>query len=719
MNKNNIPRITGYKQLKKLRTALAISQGVKLLSTLQQEAEGTVSHDQTKRVTYLTELFSRIHREMFQDWKEQPTVCHRPGSMTDPEKRKEFREAIERLVLDGDDNNETAIFDNNGFVISTENISERLASFYQKMRCVRPFYYGNRLTLDFFITMLGKLPAIKSVYEQGIDFRRINVCDAVALHNPDSTLREITLAFEHALNPTFCKSLQNKANAYGKWPEKKKFVYGIPFLSHTTSTGIECLVSVNGGLVPMANITNELFIAGKHLADYPLCATQNMIGYLPGTDELRSAGKNEIDGISLGEDGSAPLFCLDINMLTGLRSPGHTEVVQLLKQCEGDKALIFDLVNNEGLKERMLIAASGDNRLERAVEIAYERLSKIITKLDKAKEAVFEGKTPVVNPQLFMSMGGAGSGKSAVEEIAEANCGDNFVIASLDEFRKQSDLYKVLTAAGHHSDDYVYVEPFANRLRDSVADYAKLYQFNILYDGTGIPYQPRYSNIVNQFKGHGFYTQITAVDAFIIKPEGRENELIRSSVITSVKERFETAGRALPWVVTVDKHIRAPRSFLNALEHDMLDKISLFANDGEKDQHYLVAESFSFSDQEVRALQNHQLSGTLMTYLKTLIRTREDSVLKNLTWDNDNKLESLINKNTAFYEDNVAYQIYQSKNNNRVLVIYNARRMVDFVEKRQLNPNASGEDGLLHKPEALAFYIDPYAKDPWITKLQY
>lgn len=636
-----------------------------------------------------------------------------------PEKRKEFREAIERLVLDGDDNNETAIFDNNGFVISTENIAERLASFYQKMRCVRPFYYGNRLTLDFFITMLGKLPAIKSVYEQGIDFRRINVCDAVALHNPDSTLREITRAFENALNPTFCKSLQNKANAYGKWPENKKFVYGIPFLSHTTSTGIECLVSVNGGLVPMANITNELFIAGKHLADYPLCAAQNMIGYLPGTEELRSAGKNEIDGISLGKDGSAPLFCLDINMLTGLRSPGHTEVVQLLKQCEGDKALIFDLVNNEGLKERMLLAASRDTRLERAVEIAYERLSKIITNLDKAKEAVFEGKMPVANPQLFMSMGGAGSGKSAVEEIAEASCGDNFVIASLDEFRKQSDLYKVLTAASHHSDDYVYVEPFANRLRDSVAEYAKLYQFNILYDGTGIPYQPRYSNIVNQFKAHGFYTQITAVDAFIVKPEGRENELIRSSVITSVKERFETAGRALPWVVTVDKHIRAPRSFLNALEHDMLDKISLFANDGEKDQHYLVAESFSFSDPEVQALQSHQLSGTLMTYLKTLIRTREDSVLKNLTRNDQSKLESLIHRNTAFDEDNVAYQIYQSKNNNRVLVIYNARRMVDFIEKRQLNPNASGEDGLLHKPEALAFYIDPYAKDPWITKLQY
>ncbi|MEY3759414.1 MAG: hypothetical protein RIR39_905, partial [Pseudomonadota bacterium] len=508
------------------------------------------------------------------------------------------------------------------------------------------------------------------------------------------------------------------ANAYGKWPENKKFISGIPFLSHKTAEGIECLVAVNGGLVPLNSIKQELFIAGKHLADYPLCAVENMIGFLPGTEAVRWSGCYEIDGISIGEDGAAPLFCLDINMLTGLRSPGHTEVLELIKRCEGDKALIFDLVKNEGLKDKMISAANNDIRLERAVEIAYERLSKIIKKLDEAKDKLFEGKFSDTNPTLFMSMGGAGSGKTAVEEIAQTQCRDNFVIASLDEFRKKSDLYQVLTAASHHSDDYVYVEPFANRLRDSVADHAKKNHINILYDGTGIPYQPRYSNIVNQFKAHGFHTQITAVDAFIVKPEGRENELIRASVITSVKERFETTGRALPWVVTVDKHIRAPRSFLNALEHEALDKISLFANDGEKDRHYLVAESFSFSDQDVHDLQNHQLSGTLMTYLTALIRHREDSILKNLAQGDNDLLDALINRNTAFTENNAAFQIYPSKNGNRVLVIYNARRMADFIEKRQLNPNASGEEGLLHKPESLAFHVDPYTKDPWLTRLQ-
>ena len=719
MNTKYSPPIAGKQQLKKLRKALAISQGIKLLSTLQQETEGTVSHDQTKRVTYLTELFSRIHREIFQDWKDQATVNHRPGSMLDHDKRKEFREAIESLVLETNHNTETALFDNNGFVISNANIAERLAIFYMKMRSIRPFSYGNRLTLDFFMTMLGKLPAMKSVYEHGIDFRRLENTDSAALHNQYSQLREITSAFENALNPTLCKSLINQANGYGVWPEHKQFVHGIPFLSHTTEDGILCLVAVNGGLVPMDRIDKYLSLAGKHLADYPLCEAKNMLGYLPGTESIRHDGPYEIDGISIGEDGAAPLFCLDINILTGLRSPAHTEVLQLIKQCEGEQATIFDLVNNERLKSRMLSIADDDNRLMRAVEIANERLNKIISKLNTAKDKVFEGKTPVHHPKLFMSMGGAGVGKSGVEQTAYAHCDDNFVIASLDEFRKESDLYKVLTAANHHSDDYVYVEPFANKLRDAVAEYAKNHQYNILYDGTGIPYQPRYSNIISQFKASGFYTQITAVDAFIIKPDGREDELIRSNVISSVKARFQKTGRALPWVVTVDKHIRAPRSFLNALEHEGVDKISLFANDGEKKQHYLVAESAALTEAEVKELQNNQLMGSLSDHLKFYINHHRESHLNILASHNPEKLAELIAKIPNFDETNVAYQIYQRKNHNRVLLIYCAKRMVDFMEKRQLNPNASGEAGLLHKPEALAFYVDPFSKDPWLTKLQY
>ncbi len=718
MNTNDIPHISGYQQLKKLRTALAVYQATKLLSKLQQEAEGTVSHDQSKRVTYLTSLFSRIHRDIFHDWREQATTSHRPGTMTDADKRREFRKTIERLVLDGDGNRETAIFDNNGFVIKTGNIAERLAAFYHKMRSVRPFAYGNRITLDFFMSALGNLPAFKAVYEQGIDFRRLEASDAIALHDPGSSVEEITLAFQHALDPSRNKCLENIPNGYGRWPENKKFVSAIPFLSHKTPDGIECLVTVNGGLVPLDSVKDRLSIPGKQIADYPLSLSENIIGFLPGTEHLRVAGKTEIDGIQVGENGVAPLFCLDINMLTGLRSPSHTELTELLKECEGDNASIFSLANNPRLKNKLLAAASGDSRLERTIEIAYERLGKISRKLDHCLDKIYEHKHSVANPKLFMCMGGAGSGKSAVEEIARAQCGDNFVTTSLDEFRKESDLYMVLTAANHHSDDYIFVEPFANRLRDMVANYAKEERFNLLYDGTGIPYKPRYSTIVETFKAAGFEVQMTAVDAFIVKPEGRETELTRSSVVGTVKQRFDRTGRALPWVITVDKHIRAPGSFLDALEHLALEKLSLFANDAGADEHYLVAEGFDFSDQEVRSLQEHQKAGTLAEHLKSLIRGRDDSILSILAKGDPAMIETLMARNPVFNENNVAYQIYSNKNGHRVLLVYNARRMVDFVEKRQLNPNASGEQGLLHKPVAMSFHIDPATREPWKTRLQ-
>lgn len=710
--------MVGTDQLKKLRTALAISQAAKLLSVLQQEAEATISHDQTKRVTYLIGLFSRIHREIFHHWKHQISVKHRPGTMTDADKRQQFRKTVGQLVLDEDSNNDTAIFDNNGFVFSSDDIAERLANFYFKMRSIRPFDYGNQLTLDFFMTVLGRLPAFKAVYEQCIDFRRLEQRDAIALHNLNSTYQDVIIAFTHALDANRNKSLPNAINGYGKWPENKKFISGIPFLSHKTADGRECLVAVNGALLPLDTIKEELFLKGNHLADYPLSASENIIGYLPGTESLRQPDKTEIDGIKIGADGAAPLFCLDINMLTGLSSVSQTELIELIKQCAGNQASVLSLANNDALKAKLIHAANGDMRLQRTVEIAFERLGKIAAKLEQALAAIFAGKTPVAQPGLFMAMGGSGSGKTAVEDIVQAHCGDNFVIASLDEFRKQSDLYLVLTAANHHSDDYVYVEPFANRLRDLVANRAKQERIHILYDGTGIPYKPRYAGIVEQFKSAGFHTRIVAVDAFIVKPQGREHELLRTGVIASVKNRYRETGRALPWVVTVYKHLRAPRSFLYATEDKSLDKICLFANDGEKDKHYLVAESFNFSDQQVKELQEHQLSASLSTYLETLIKSHPDSALKALANYHAETIDTLLSRNPAFQETNVAYQIYSYESGNRVLVIYNARRMVDFVEKRLLNFNASGEQGLLHKPESLAFHIDPLAQEPWKIRLQ-
>ena len=170
--------------------------------------------------------------------------------------------------------------------------------------------------------------------------------------------------------------------------------------------------------------------------------------------------------------------------------------------------------------------------------------------------------------------------------------------------------------------------------------------------------------------------------------------------------------------MTVDKHIRAPRSFLNALKDEALDKIALFANDGDKDRHYLVAESFLFTDHEISVLHEQQADNNLAEHLKSMIINRSDSVLKQLANNVPDLLNAWLNRNPALTEDNVAYQIYRGNTINRVLLIYHVRRIIDFVEKRQLNPNASGEEGLLHKPVGLSFHIDPYAQEGWLTRLQ-
>ena len=144
----------------------------------------------------------------------------------------------------------------------------------------------------------------------------------------------------------------------------------------------------------------------------------------------------------------------------------------------------------------------------------------------------------------------------------------------------------------------------------------------------------------------------------------------------------------------------------------------MFANDGERDQHYLVAESFLLYDEDVEHLQQQQIAASLAQHGKTLIYRHKSSVLKNLAQNDDNRLRALIDRNPALTEDNVGYLIYRGNEYNRILLIYNLKRFVDFVQKRQLNPNASGEEGLLHKPAALAFHIDPQAREAWSTRLQ-
>lgn len=711
-------------RLERLRNALAMNRCIETLSQVVRNAEKTVEHDEAKRVIHLTDLLIQLHTDIFQDWKQQNV--HRPGDMPRGEARGAVREAVLNILCangtsDNPDAPPRGLFDSNGYVIyyDREKAAEILATFYEKMNSIKPFDYGNDLTLDTFMVALGKLPAFKEVYPAGIDLRRLDDADIKALHDSPGDIRGKAKALEHALDPNRTPPLKNIANGYGKWPKQVEYISGIQFLSHVKDNE-KYLVTANGGLVPLKDIKGKLeaFLKSDELlADFPPVAAKK---YLPGTEELQADGKREIDGAAV-VGGAAPLLCLDVNIMTGLRSPAHKVLLAMIEQVRpGQKTPLFDLANNHSLKEELMHAA-GDSKRRRIVEIGYQRISHVVDKLDRVKKRLLDPMEKPNVPKLYVSMGGAGVGKTAVEDIATAQCGmtkgdghhkpvPNFVKASLDEFRKESDIYKVLVAAEHHGDDYATVEPFANTLREWVAIGAREKKLNLLYDGTGVVYQPRYADVVEDFKKEGYHTHVAAVDAMLVTPPGREKDFPGDDAVKRVQDRYNTIKRALPWIVVTGKHTRTPRSFIQAMEDPKLDKVSLFANDNGKGNHFLVAESFVMDNAELRALQAHQRGKHLAEHLKELSMEHKDSTLKNMTHSKE-ELAARMAKNGELMEDNVAYTSYASGGKNRVLVVYDTARYTDLMEKGLMNPHASYKEGLLQAPATVPFNIMQRVKE--------
>lgn len=723
-----------------LRTSLAIVRGMKLMDDVTREASSTVEHHEAKRFDYLESLFYRIHREIYQDWGTQSPQMGAPGFITDSTKRLKVREAIRSFVENGngEGHDSMRLFDGNGMVIShpPEKLAEILAKFYQTMHEIYPFDYGNNMTLDFLVTAIGQLPGFRAVYPNGIDLRRLESRDIENLHRiPPLDSDQVRLAFTHALDPARTPALTNKADATGfqKWPKNVEYVAGIPFLSHKMEKDgqeITCLVTVNGGLVPLETIQKDMedhLIGDGLISNLPPISEDKLVGHLLIPDPKdknnniapQMARKSEIDGFAI-DDGAAPLLCLDVNIMTGLRPATHDQFKALLEQVAGRETPITRLNKNDELRQKLIDAVHGDERMQAIIKVAYDHINIMVDKLDAEKEAILKKVAPASGtPQLLLSMGGAGSGKTAAEDMAKKICNishedeqagkKNFVVASLDQFRDHSDLYKVLKAANHHADDYTVIEPFANSLRDWVTAGALKERKNLLFDGTGIVYQPRYSGIVDRFKKEGYETQVVGVDTMLVAPPGRRREF-NYPATDRIIDRYTKTERALPWLVVTGKHSKMPESVLQALSHPALDKISLFSNDGERGQHYLLAESFTLEHDKLADLQTAKQNGTLCDYLKTeLIDNRDDSASKCLNGYTGEDQEGnartytqqdILERNKNFREDNVTFLAYPRGDKIQVMAVYDMQRFTDLIVKAQMNAQANSPKVLWQAPPA-------------------
>jgi hypothetical protein len=176
------------------------------------------------------------------------------------------------------------------------------------------------------------------------------------------------------------------------------------------------------------------------------------------------------------------------------------------------------------LRERV----KNNPHLSNITDIALEHIGNITAQANSVKHRQLKGKTDhQKDPLLVISMGGAGTGKSGAETMIHAATYHNYVEASLDKFRNDSAIYHVLQAANHHADDYAIVEPFAAAIREWVSKGAIEGGYNLLYDGTSIPFAKRYDNLLTQAKQKKQpYTVVVAgYDTLLVEPEGQEGAI--------------------------------------------------------------------------------------------------------------------------------------------------------------------------------------------------
>lgn len=714
-----------------LRTAIALNRGIEWLEQIEQRVKATKTDYASLRIVHLEELFHDTHHQLFQDWNGN-------NDKVSGENRIKLREALETSFFSKDKSGKpSGLFDENGFALrfaegekGREIFAEKLAGFYEKIQQMDPklYSYGNKLTLDFFMVALSKLPAVKDVYPEGVDFRKLDSHDLAAMASPHPQHSDIVKAFKHAADPAIIHPLMNRHqddNQYRVLSDHSEIIAGVPFLSHTRDH-IKYLVTMNGGLVEMDKVKKDIedhFKNDGFIADLTFKAEKYITSTAKTADPEKSLqdalnelhGKKEVCGFSI-KDGKAPLVCLDLNIMSGLRAPAHNTLMDFIQrnrdvadneQKNGQELKITALHNKSDKSKQEFLKPwkdrTGSEHLHHMLDIAYDHVNANMKDINAIVDGKFaEDKvTPVAKPRMYTTMGGSGSGKSIVDKIVNAECDNNYVVSSLDNFREHNDMNTLLLATGHHADDYAIVNSYATELRNQVISRALRDKVNILCDGSGIDYKGRNDKYVKRFKDAGFSTQIVAVESSY------------DAAVKRVNSRFEKSNRAMPWIMVADKHVNFAPSFLDAVADRNVDKVSLIATDGKKGEQYLIAETVDTKRKDIQNLNDVGRSKGLTFYMKAILDSLQSiaPVFKNI----DKKAVSDITNIPKFTDENTTFITYPSLrhgDSERVLAVYNASRLTGMMEKGLMNPYAnSPEKGLLnHTRDELSFFVSTPSK---------
>lgn len=440
-------------------------------------------------------------------------------------------------------------------------------------------------------------------------------------------------------------TLQQPLIDYEPWycfPSSWIEIAGFKFLSHEN-----CLVMDNGLMVDesAARITIEKFInAGHHLSQLTFLSSTLKDGFTT----LASAAEHECRPI-----------CLDFDYLTLLHI--KNELPQFKREL---KSLGYN-------DYYQLEPARFSTPTFRSAALRVQQFERIIL---SHIEAIISAATPQTEPKFFMSLGGVGSGKSKLEDFVKLQTNDNYVMFSVDNARTYSPIYQLLTASNNHDDDYIILKEFAYMLFEKLSETAKFRKINFFRDSSGIPYTGKNKRVLGEFKEAGFKTYCLVAASALYVAKDRPD--LAGPVHERIVERFLKKGRAVPWPITLSKHISHPAAQCDAALDCNLDYLEIFDTMVPKGHTHTIAESHLIDEPSYLALKgSNDISKTLIElgYLPFASDSCGDFNYQHVS--------------ALFFNVECGYK--------RMIVVLDFQKYVDILQKSLFNENARGYNELI------------------------
>ncbi len=355
-----------------------------------------------------------------------------------------------------------------------------------------------------------------------------------------------------------------------------------------------------------------------------------------------------VDGLAVknyeGGHRQVSLVSMDVDLLTGLNTKlpkeaselknfkaflaknGYAEISDLLPKDfnenitrmpdEAEKTKARDMLRSH---VALAIAdlrtkASGNEALESLIDRAGQRLADTLPHVYEITDKAFlkndgnEGKEPVTGsaPKMYMSMGGTASGKGGLKILAKKECGDDIVLASLDDARADAERYWLYLATNNHNDDYKSVEEFAKAHRELTTRRALKGHYHLFVDGSGVPYEGRNDKVTREFKENGYNVSVLAAQAplYLNDPEMRKQlsaqGLKPSDSAGRLGDRLTDELRIVPIEIAAEKHIGFSIATRNAARDTNVDRFLIQDVSGPVGSSYTLSYVMTLGREQMR-----------------------------------------------------------------------------------------------------------------------